>query len=41
MRRDWDAVFRMPVTEFLNVIAYRRDKAEEDKRQIELWKKRN
>ena len=41
MRRDWDTVFKMSILEFLNVIAYRRDKAEEDKRQIELWKKRN
>ena len=41
MRRDWDTVFTMPVLEFLNVIAYRRDKAEEERRQIEQWKKRN
>ena len=31
----------MSVLEFLNIIAYRRDKAEEDKRQIEKWKKTN
>lgn len=31
----------MTALEFLNVIAYRKDKAEEEKRQIEKWKKRN
>ena len=31
----------MPVLEFLNLIAYRKDKAEEDKRRIERWKKKN
>lgn len=41
MRCEWDKVWTMPVLEFLNVIAYRKDKAEEEKRQIELWKKRN
>lgn len=41
MRQSWDSVFRMPALEFLNVVAYRRDKAEEEKRQIEKWKKRN
>lgn len=31
----------MPVLEFLNIIAYRKDKAEEEQRQIERWKKKN
>ena len=31
----------MSVLEFLNIIAYRKDKAEEEKRQIERWKKKN
>jgi hypothetical protein len=41
MRQSWDATFRMPVLEFLNVVSYRRDKAEEERRRIEQWKKRN
>ena len=41
MRVSWDKVFEMPVLEFLNMICYRRDKAEEEKRQIEQWKKKN
>jgi hypothetical protein len=41
MRQPWDATFRMPVIEFLNVIAYMRDRAEEEKRQIKKWKERN
>lgn len=31
----------MPVLEFLNIIAYRKDKADEERRQIERWKKKN
>ena len=31
----------MSVLEFLNIIAYRKDKAEDEKRQIERWKKKN
>lgn len=41
MRISWDDVFTMPALEFLNMICYRRDKAEEERRQIEQWKKRN
>ncbi len=41
MRQSWDTTFRMPVLEFLNVVSYRRDKAEEEKRQIEKWKKQH
>jgi len=41
MRVSWDDVWRMPAIEFLNVIAYRRDKAEAERRRIEQWKKRN
>lgn len=28
----------MTALEFLNMLAYRHDKAEEEKRQLELWK---
>ena len=41
MRQSWSDTFRMPALEFLNVIAYRKDMAEEERRQIEKWKKRN
>lgn len=41
MRTDWDTVYRMPAIEFLNVISYIRDKGEEEKKELEKWKKRN
>lgn len=41
MRISWDDVFKMPVLQFLNMICYRNDKAEEQKREIERWKKNN
>lgn len=41
MRCEWDKVWKMSAIEFLNVIAYRKDKADEERRQIEKWKKKN
>lgn len=41
MRCEWDKVWKMAAIEFLNVIAYRKDKADEERRQIERWKKKN
>lgn len=41
MRVSWDHVWRMPVIEFLNVIAYRRDKAEDEKIRIKQWQRHN
>lgn len=41
MRVSWDEVFRLPALQFLNMICYRKDKAEEEKRKIEQWKKHN
>lgn len=41
MRISWDDAFKMPVLEFLNIICYRMDKAEEQKKEIERWKKNN
>lgn len=41
MRISWDEVFSMPVLQFLNMICYRMDKAEEQKKEIERWKKNN
>jgi len=41
MRVSWNQVFTMSAVEFLNVICYCIDKAEDQKRQIEKWKKKN
>lgn len=41
MRVDWDRVYKMPALEFLNVICYRKDKAVEDRRALDEWKKKN
>jgi hypothetical protein len=40
-RCSWDDVWQMTAIEFLNILSYRRDKAEKEKAEIELWKKRN
>jgi hypothetical protein len=31
----------MNAIEFLNILAYRKDKAEDEKKRIEEWKRRN
>ena len=41
MRTDWDRVYKMPAMELRNVVSYIKDKTEEEKREIEKWKKRN
>lgn len=41
MRVSWAYVFKMGALEFLNIICYCVDKAEDQKRQIEKWKKEN
>ena len=41
IRESWDHVFRMPAIEFLNIICYCKDKAEDQKAQIAKWKKEN
>ena len=38
-RCSWDDVWQMSAIEFLNIICYRRDKAEKEKEEIEKWKK--
>ena len=38
-RCDWDKVWQMTITEFLNLLSYRKDKVEESKRQMEQWKR--
>ena len=40
-RCSWDDVFRKSAVEFLNIVCYSRDKAEEEKRNIERWKRRH
>jgi hypothetical protein len=39
-RCEWAKVFGMNIYEFFNIIAYRTDKKNEEKRQIELYKRR-
>ena len=39
MRCSWDEVWAMPAVEFLNVLAYRKDKAEWEKEALDRWKK--
>lgn len=39
-RCDWGKVFGMNVYEFCNVLAYRTDKKNEEKRQIEEYRRR-
>ena len=40
-RCSWDDVWRMTALEFLNILSYRKDKLEKQRRDIEDWKKRN
>lgn len=37
LRCSWDAVWEMSVTEFLNILCYRRDKLEHEKQEQEKW----
>lgn len=39
LRCEWDKVWNLPALEFLNLLAYRRDKQAEEKAKIEKWKK--
>ena len=38
-RETWDAVLRYTAAEFLNKLAYRKDKEEQRKRDIEKWQR--
>lgn len=38
LRCSWDDVWRMTAIEFLNILCYRRDKDEREKKEIEKWK---
>lgn len=38
-RCSWDDVWQMTAIEFLNIISYRRDKSEEEKRKLDEWKR--
>ena len=39
MRCSWDEVWSKPVVEFLNVLAYRKDKDAAEKEARERWKR--
>lgn len=41
MGYDWDRAFKMGVLEMLNVAAYCKDKAENEKQKLEQWKMKN
>ena len=41
MRCSWDAVWSMPAVQFLNTLAYRRDKNEWERQAVEDWKRRH
>lgn len=38
MRTSWDAIFDKPAVEFLNVLAYRRDRDAAEKEAMRRWK---
>lgn len=40
-RCSWDDVWQMAAIEFLNILAYRKDKTAKEKEDIERWKRRN
>ena len=40
-RCSWDDVWQMSAIEFLNILAYRNDKIEKDKADLEKWKRNN
>lgn len=37
-RCSWDDVWKMTAIEFLNIISYRKDKAERERAELERWK---
>lgn len=39
MRCSWDDVWNKPAVEFLNVLAYCKDKARYEKEYLERWKR--
>lgn len=41
LRCPWEDVLRGSAFEFLNILCYRRDKAEKDRKEIEDWRRRH
>ena len=39
MRCSWDVVWDKPAMEFLNTLAYRKDKDRKEKEALERWKR--
>lgn len=39
-RESWETVFKMNIVEFLNILCYIRDKAAEEKRKMEEYKRK-
>lgn len=40
LRVSWDTVFQKNIYEFFNILAYRNDKDEKLRKQLEKWKKK-
>lgn len=40
-RCEWDKVWEMPVLQFLNILSYRKEKIDKERKEIEDWKRRN
>ena len=40
-RCSWDEVWQMSALEFLNILAYRKDKMEKEKAELEQWRQRH
>lgn len=38
-RCSWDDVWQMSAIEFLNILAYKKDKTEKEKEEIEKWRR--
>lgn len=38
-RCSWDEVWRKDALEFLTILAYRKDKGEHERQELEKWKK--
>lgn len=41
LRISWHEVYHIPVIEFLNIAAYRKEKGRKEKEALEQWKRQN
>lgn len=40
-RTSWDVIFNKPAVEFLNILAFAKDRAEWEKEKMDEWKRRH